>query len=90
MNRTLTVAEVAQIRGTDRTSAFRWLQRNAKKHMRRRGRIWTISAQAFALLHDMPIDDRIATRLRRLEETAEEHGRRLDVHAKALGNLHAL
>jgi hypothetical protein len=86
----LTVADVARLRGTDRVSAYRWLSRNAKPYLRKRGRLVVISKRAFALLHDPPIDDAIARRLSRLEEESEQHARRLDAHARALIGLRAL
>ena len=90
MRQSLTVAQVAAIRGTDRTAAYRWLQSHARRYLRRRGRLLVIPARVFAVLHDPPLDCELLRRFERIEEESAEHARRLDAHARALIHLHAL
>lgn len=86
--RMLTVSDVARIRGTDRTSAWRWLQRNAKPYLRRRGKQKgspiVISARVFALLQDPALYERIERRVVDLERRMTEAEMRADSHANSL------
>lgn len=83
----LTVADVARLRQTDRTSAYRWLQSNAKKHLKRRGRVWVISLAAYRSLHQDSDHEKILHRLAALEEAVRDAANRLDAHARELSKL---
>lgn len=87
MNRMLTVSEVAKIRNRDRRGTLRWLMNRAGQHLKRRGRMWYIEASIVASLLDrneQPVDERIESRIMRVEAMLQEQERRLDVHARAL------
>ncbi len=90
MNDALTVADVARMRGTGRVAAYRWLHRNARAYLRRRGRYVVISAADLARLDGRPIDPRVGARLTDLDSRITDAERRLDVHHRALARLHAV
>lgn len=90
MSRLLTVADIANLRKCNRHSAFKWVHRNAKKHLRRNGKAWVLPEEIFVAIMNPPLDSRIVSRFDELEAQVREQTRRLDRHAKALSNLHAL
>jgi len=86
---TLTVAEVAQLRGIDRVAAYRWLMRNARSYLRRNGRLVVIDAESYARLTASPLA-RLDARTTDVESRIAEVERRLNVHAEALRKMHAI
>lgn len=82
----LTVADVAKLRGIGRVAAYRWLHRNAARYLLRDGRRVVIQKKDYARLMGAPLDDRVSE----LESRMAESERRLDAHARALSSLHAL
>jgi hypothetical protein len=79
---TLTVADVARVREVGRVAAYRWLQRNAARWLRRDGRLVVISAEHYALAAGLQMDPRVEQRFAALEERVDEVERRLDAHVR--------
>lgn len=89
----LTVTEVASLRQTNRYSAYKWLVRNGRAHLRKRGRVWVIRRAAFFAMMQRErvlLEPALEQRVRALEEAVREQDRRLDVHAAAMSRLHML
>lgn len=86
MSHILTVSDIARLRGTDRSAAWRWLRRNAGQFLRRDGRFVVISKKDYGRVVGTESDPR----LDELESRIVESERRLDAHARALSKLNAL
>ena len=79
MSRTLSVADVAKLRGVGRTAAYKWLRRNASKWLLRHGRFVAIDAERYGIISGMRPDP-MSARVRALEERIHELESRFDAH----------
>lgn len=88
--RTLTVPDVARLRGTSRQAALTWLQRNAAKHLRKKNGDWIISARAYAMLQQA---DTVGQLRRLVHELSDRVGlleKAIVAHASALSRRGSL
>ena len=88
--RTLTVADVAKMRGTTREAARLWLYRHASKHLREGRRGLVISMRAYAILQQAQSIGDLVKRIETLEENLALIDRRVTAHANALSRAGAL
>jgi hypothetical protein len=88
--RTLTVADVAKLRGTTREAARLWLYRHAAKHLRDGRRGLVISMRAYVLLQQAHSIGDLVKRIETLEENLALMDRRVTAHANALSRSGAL
>lgn len=89
MTDTLSVSDVARIRGTSRQSALEWLQRNAREHLRRERNRLVISARMYARISGQSVDRAIAKKLEEIAESIKELESRVDAHGRVLGKVGA-
>jgi hypothetical protein len=87
----VTPAQVAELRGTHRVAAYRWLLRNCKKDIRYIGRFCVVSEGAYrrAALAEH-IDDKFAkldARLADVETGTTEHGRRMTALVQRISRI---
>ncbi len=75
---TLSVADVARLRGVGRVAAYRWLLRNGARWLRRRGRLVVIDSHRYAFLCGER--DRVEGRMSDLESRVADLEQRFDAH----------
>ena len=79
MSAALSVADVARLRGVGRVAAYRWLQRNAARWLRRRGRFVVIDANRYGIISGIRPDP-MSARIRELETALADLEARFNVH----------
>lgn len=90
MSRTLTVSEIARLRDRDYSSTLRWLQKYARKYLRRKGRRLRVNPKVVLLFQAHIISFDVMARMSRVEEILDQHERTLGVHTKGLLKIRAI
>jgi hypothetical protein len=86
-----TTAQVAKMRDTNHSAAWKWLTRNAGRHFRRVGRLGVIRRSVYhRLALANYVDDKLArleARMDDAEDANEENSRRIDTLARRVAAM---